>query len=76
MVEYETIKSEEISFGKSSFLEVARKKAKTAEGETEFISLAKGFVLMNGQKRYTQSFTVPNSKEIVDFVVAKLKEML
>jgi len=32
MVEFETIKAELIKFGRNSFVEIARKKAKTDEG--------------------------------------------
>lgn len=76
MVEYQTIKAEEISFGGNNFMEVARKKAITDKGEVEFISISRGFVAQDGQKRYTKSFTVPNSPEVVDFIASKLKEML
>ena len=76
MVEYKTIKAEEVTFGNNNFIEVSRKKAISETGETEFISIAKGFVMQDGQKRYKQSLTVPDSKEVVDFVAGKLKEML
>jgi len=76
MVEFETIKSTEIMFGKSNFMEVARKKAKTPEGENEFISISRGFYMLDKQKRYTKSITVPLSKEVVDFVSEKIKEMI
>ncbi len=76
MVEYKTIKSENISFGANNFLEVSRKKAISEQGEIEFISISRGIVMQDGQKRYRQSLTVPNSKEVVDFVAAKLKEMV
>ena len=38
-VEFETIHAEKINFGRNNFLEAARKRAKTADGSTEFISL-------------------------------------
>lgn len=76
MVEYETIKSEEIKFGNNDFIEVARKKAISDTGEREFISISRGFILLDGQKRYRKSFTVPDSKEVVDFIVEKLREMV
>jgi len=76
MVEFETIKAEEVSFGNSNFIEVARKKAITPEGENEFISISRGFYTLNKEKRYKKSFTVPISKEVVDFISEKLKEML
>jgi regulatory protein YycH of two-component signal transduction system YycFG len=76
MVEFETIKSEELKFGNSSFIEVARKKAITEKGENEFISVSRGFYMLDNQKRYNKSFTIPVSKEVVDFVSEKIKEML
>ncbi len=75
MVEFQTIKAEEIKFGNNNFLEVARKKAITDEGENEFISLSRGFFTPEGQKRYRKSFTVPNQQEVIDFVASKLKEV-
>ena len=76
MVEFETIRSEELKFGNSSFIEVARKKAITQKGENEFISVSRGFYMLNNQKRYNKSFTLPISKEVVDFVSEKIKEMI
>jgi hypothetical protein len=76
MVEFETIKSEELKFGNSSFIEVARKKAITEKGENEFISVSRGFYMLDNQKRYNKSFTIPISKEVVDFVSEKIKEMV
>jgi hypothetical protein len=76
MVEFETIKTEEIGFGDSNFIEVARKKAITEKGENEFISLSRGFYTLNKEKRYRKSFTIPISKEVVDFISDKIKEML
>ncbi len=76
MVEFETIKSTEIMFGKSNFIEVARKKAKTEEGENDFISLSRGFYMLDKQKRYRKSLTIPLSKEVVDFISEHIKEML
>ena len=58
MVEFETKKSEEIKFGRNSFLEVARKVAKTDEGENEFISISKGFFLPDGTKRFAKGKNV------------------
>ncbi len=76
MVEYETIKSEEIKFGNNDFIEIARKIAKSESGQNEFISISRGFFMMDGSKRYRKSFTVPIQKEVVEFVTEKLKEMM
>lgn len=76
MVEFETIKAEEISYGNQKFLEVARKKAITEEGENEFISISSGFVTQTGEKRYKKSFTVPIDEKVVDFIAENLRTML
>ncbi len=75
MVKFETIKSEEIKFGNSNFLEIARKKAIAEDGENEFISLSRGFVTQTGEKRYRKSFTIPLNDEVIDFVAKNLKKI-
>ena len=52
MVDYETIKSEEITFGRNNFIEVAKKKAISDEGENEFISISRGYYLDDGSKKW------------------------
>lgn len=75
MVEFETLKAEEMKFGNNNFLEVARKKAVSEDGENTFISLSRGFFSPNGEKRYRKSFTIPLDEAIVTFVCEKVKEM-
>lgn len=76
MVEFECLKVEEIKFGKNNFFEVAKKIAKTPNGESEFISLSKGFFLPDGEKRYKRSIAVPMNQDVVNFIAEKIKEML
>lgn len=68
MVEFETLKLEEKKFGNNNFIEVARKKAITNEGENEFISISRGFFAKDGTRKYKKSFTLPLDKEILTFV--------
>lgn len=75
MVQFETLKSEEITFGNNNFIEIARKKAISETGENEFISISRGFVARSGEKRYTKSFTVPLNDDVIAFVAEKLKTM-
>ncbi len=75
MVKFETIKSEEITFGNNNFLEIARKKAIAEDGENEFISLSRGFITQTGEKRYRKSFTIPLNDEVIQFVTEKLKKV-
>lgn len=76
MVTFETIKSEEIKFGTSNFLEIARKKAVTEEGqENEFISISRGYVAKDGQKRYKKSIAIPVNQEVIDTLAEALKRV-
>lgn len=76
MVQFETIKAEEVKFGNNNFLEVARKKAITEDGtENTFISLSRGFVTPTGEKRYRKSFTIPMDDAVIDFVAEQLKKV-
>ena len=73
-VEFETIKAEEVKFGRNSFIEIARKVAKTQEGDNEFISVSKGFYLPEGEgKRFRKSISLPNDKEVLDKIAELIK---
>lgn len=75
MVEFETITTKEVKFGNNKFLEVARKKAKTEEGENEFISVSKGFITQTGQKRFKNALGFPAEKEILDGLIEALQSI-
>ncbi len=74
MVEFQTLKADEVKFGKNNFLEVARKKAIAEEGENEFIAISRGFFLPDGTKRFKKSLAIPDDKEIIKFVAERLNE--
>lgn len=76
MVNFETLKSEEIRFGDNGFIEVARKRAISEEGENEFISIARGYFTPDGDRRYKTNFSVPMDEEVLDFIVEQLPAML
>lgn len=63
MVKFDTIEAEEIKFGRNNFIEVSRKKASTDNGDVEFVSIARGFYLPDGQKGYKTSITLPSEKD-------------
>ena len=75
MVEFQTIKAEEVKFGNNNFIEVARKRAVTPEGQNEFVAISRGFFAPDGSKRFKRSFTIPDNMEVVNFVCEKIKEM-
>ncbi len=75
MVEFKTMKAEEVKFGKNNFLEIARKKAIAEEGENEFIAISRGFYLPDGTKRFKKSIALPDDASVKDFVAAKIKDV-
>ncbi len=76
MVRFETIESTDVKLGGNNFLEIAHKKAITSEGENEFISLSRGFITMENEKRFKKSIAIPYSKDVVKEVVAALNKLV
>ena len=67
-VEFKTLKAEYVELERNGFLEIAKKVAVTEEGENEFVSISRGFVLPDGQKRYLKSFSIPANPDVVSQV--------
>ncbi|MGH8648856.1 MAG: hypothetical protein ACREUP_06075 [Burkholderiales bacterium] len=74
-VQFETIRAEKINFGRNNFLEVARKRAITAEGVNEFISLSRGYYLADKTERFKRSLTIPDDPEIRAFIAERIKSL-
>ncbi len=72
MVEFETLKAEEVKFGKNNFIEVARKKAVSEAGQKEFVAVSRGFYQSDGTKKWKSSITLPDEedkrKQIADLI--------
>lgn len=65
MVDFETIEFKNIPFGKNNFIEIARKRAVLGNGgQTEFISISRGYFTSNDEKRYKNSVTIPLDEEV------------
>jgi len=75
MVEFETVKAEEVKFGKNNFIEVARKKAVSDNEEREFVSISRGYYLPDGSKRWKASITLPDEKERREKIAKLLKDL-
>jgi hypothetical protein len=76
MVEFETVKAEEIKFGKNNFLEIARKRAIVEEGgNNEFISISRGFFRTDGSKTFKKSIAIPDDASIKKFLAEKVAEL-
>ena len=74
-VRFETLSAEKIPFGKNNFLEVARKKAITDEGVSEFISVSRGYYLPDGSEKYKKSITIPDDPDIKTFITDKIAKL-
>ncbi len=74
---FETIEAKEVKYGKRNFIEVARKKVTTDEGESEFINISKGFFAPDGSKRYRNSVGFPEDDDagIKNFIIESLQEV-
>ena len=76
MVQFETLKNKKINFGRNNFLEVARKKAITEDGnENEFISLSRGYYLPDGTERFRKSLSVPDDAELKKFIAEHISSI-
>lgn len=74
-VQFVTIRAEKINFGRNNFLEVARKRATTAEGSNEFISVSRGYYLPDKSERFKRSLTIPDDAQIKSFIAEKIKSL-
>ena len=74
-VQFDTLKSEKIPFGKNNFIEVARKKAVANNTENEFISISRGYFLPNNEARFKKSITIPDDDAIKNFIAEKLLQV-
>jgi len=63
MVEFKTLKSKEIKFGKNSFIEISKRRVITPVGENDFIAVSRGYYLPDKTKRWRSSIALPNEKE-------------
>jgi len=75
MVEYETVKSKEVKFGKNSFIEISKRRVKTPIGENEFIAISRGYYLPDKSKRWRASIALPNDKDKREKIAELIKSI-
>lgn len=75
MVEFVTVKSTDVKFGKNNFIEISRKIAKTEEGDKVFVSLSRGFFAPTGEKRFKKNISMPNDPVVIDAIVKALADL-
>jgi hypothetical protein len=72
-MEYETISSEYLDYGRNKFLEMSKKKP-LPDGEI-FLNISKGYYTPEGERRYQKGIGFPNDKEFVKELIDKLKKI-
>ncbi|PKK85753.1 MAG: hypothetical protein CVT48_04105 [Thermoplasmata archaeon HGW-Thermoplasmata-1] len=75
MAEFETVKTEIVEFGRNNFIEVARKKAITTDGEKEFISVSRGYYMDDNSKRWKSSITLPDDSDKREKIAEWIKKL-
>jgi hypothetical protein len=76
MADFETVKSEVRDFGGAGFIAVERKRVKDGEkAPNEFLIIARGFYLRDGTARRRNYVTVPDQKDVKDFIAKTLREV-
>ncbi len=74
-VAFETVESTDVNFGTRNFLEIAKKKAVTDDGENCFMSISRGFYGKDkGDKRFRTSIAFPDDPKLVDAVIEALQK--
>jgi hypothetical protein len=63
MVEFKTLKSKEVKFGRNSFIEISKRRVVTPVGENEFVAISRGYYLPDETKRWRASIALPNEKD-------------
>lgn len=62
-MEFKTLKSKEVKFGKNSFIEISKRRVITPVGKNEFIALSRGYYLPDETKRWRASIALPNEMD-------------
>lgn len=75
MVKFEDVKSTEIKFGKNDFIQVARKKAISDDGENVFLSLSRGFFGEGDERIWKKNFSIPDNPDVLDKIIKALQDL-
>lgn len=74
-VNFDTVSAEKVNFGRNNFIEIARRKAVTEDGENEFISISRGYYLGDEREVFKKSLTIPDNDEVKKFVSEKIMSL-
>jgi hypothetical protein len=72
-MEYETILSEYVDYGRNKFIEVSKKCVKP--DNAVFVNISKGYYTQEGSKRYQRSIGFPPEEAIINGLIEKLQNI-
>lgn len=75
MTDYETIHETTHRIGRTGYLEVARKRLKEDENETDFIVLTRGFYAKDGGKKWTRFVTIPDEPDAREWLAKQVRDL-
>jgi len=73
-MEYETILSEYVEYGRNKFIEVSKKRV--LPDNAVFLNISKGYYAPDGEKRYQRGIGFPPEEEIVNGLIEKLQAVM
>jgi hypothetical protein len=69
-MEYETILSEYVNYGRNKFIEISKKRV--VSENAVFLNISKGYYTPEGEKRYHRGIGFPPEKAIINGLIEKL----
>jgi hypothetical protein len=79
-MEYETILSEYVNYGRNKFIEISKKRVKPEDGSKPenafFVNISKGYYAPDGEKRYQRGIGFPPEEAIVNSLIEKLQNVM
>jgi len=69
-MEYETILSEYVNYGRNKFIEISKKRV--VSENAVFLNISKGYYTPEGEKRYHRGIGFPPERAIIDALIEKL----
>jgi hypothetical protein len=73
-MEYETILSEYVEYGRNKFIEISKKKV--VPENAVFLNISKGYYTPDGNKRYQRGIGFPPEEAIVTGLIDKLQTVM
>lgn len=75
MADYQTIQETTHRIGRTGFIEVARRRLKEEDAETDFIMVARGFYAKDGGKKWTRFVTIPDEPAAREWLARQVRDL-